>query len=304
MELKKFRSLFSNHPAIDATANKLQLSEAKIHWKGLSGSARSLFSSQLAIQVPGHKLFILHDKEEAAYFFNDLESLFPDEKHIVFYPASYRSPYQFEETDNANVVARAEVLEKINNGKNTWIVTYPQALFEKVPTQKKLTENTLRVESGKIYSLDFMNELLLEYGFERVDFVYEPGQFAIRGGILDVFSFSNDYPFRLEFFGEELESIRNFDPVNQLSISKHAFFTIIPNVQLQFIQHGLDTFLGFLGKNATVYISAMSSITSMLKKEYEKAVKIHEGLNHTLKHSLPGELYTHAADWINHISHW
>jgi transcription-repair coupling factor (superfamily II helicase) len=171
MELKKFRSLFSNHPAIDATANKLQLSEAKIHWKGLSGSARSLFSSQLAIQVPGHQLFILHDKEEAAYFFNDLESLFPDEKHIVFYPASYRSPYQFEETDNANVVARAEVLEKINNGKNTWIVTYPQALFEKVPTQKKLTENTLRVESGKIYSLDFMNELLLEYGFERVDFV-------------------------------------------------------------------------------------------------------------------------------------
>ena len=302
MELKKFRSLFSNHPAIDATANKLQLSEAKIHWKGLSGSARSLFSSQLAIQVPGHQLFILHDKEEAAYFFNDLESLFPDEKHIVFYPASYRSPYQFEETDNANVVARAEVLEKINNGKNTWIVTYPQALFEKVPTQKKLTENTLRVESGKIYSLDFMNELLLEYGFERVDFVYEPGQFAIRGGILDVFSFSNDYPFRLEFFGEELESIRTFDPVNQLSISKHAFFTIIPNVQLQFIQHGLDTFLGFLGKNATVYISAMSSITSMLKKEYEKAVKIHEGLNHTLKHSLPGELYTHAADWINHIS--
>ncbi len=301
MEIKQFRALFSQLPAIDATANQLQFSASKIHWKGVYGSSRALISSQLASQVPGHHLFVLQDKEEAAYFLNDLESLFPDSNQIVFYPASYRSPYQFEETDNANVVARAEVLEKINNGSNAWVVTYPQALFEKVPTQKKLTENTLRVEKGKSYSLDFMNELLMEYGFERVDFVYEPGQFAIRGGILDVFSFANDHPFRLEFFGEEVDSIRTFDPVDQLSIAIHDFFYIVPNVQKQFIQHGLATFLEFLGKNATIWLSSMGGVINTLQKEYEKAVKIYDGLNHTVKQSLPSELYTHKTEWINQV---
>ena len=304
MEIKQFRALFSQLPAIDATANQLQFSASKIHWKGVYGSSRALISSQLASQVPGHHLFVLQDKEEAAYFLNDLESLFPDSNQIVFYPASYRSPYQFEETDNANVVARAEVLEKINNGSNAWVVTYPQALFEKVPTQKKLTENTLRVEKGKSYSLDFMNELLMEYGFERVDFVYEPGQFAIRGGILDVFSFANDHPFRLEFFGEEVDSIRTFDPVDQLSIAIHDFFHIVPNVQKQFIQHGLATFLDFLGKNATVWLSSMGGVINTLQKEYEKAVKIYDGLNHTVKQSLPSELYTHKTEWINQVAEY
>ena len=304
MEIKQFRALFSQLPAIDTTANQLQFSASKIHWKGVYGSSRALISSQLASQVPGHHLFVLQDKEEAAYFLNDLESLFPDSNQIVFYPASYRSPYQFEETDNANVVARAEVLEKINNGSNAWVVTYPQALFEKVPTQKKLTENTLRVEKGKSYSLDFMNELLMEYGFERVDFVYEPGQFAIRGGILDVFSFANDHPFRLEFFGEEVDSIRTFDPVDQLSIAIHDFFHIVPNVQKQFIQHGLATFLDFLGKNATVWLSSMGGVINTLQKEYEKAVKIYDGLNHTVKQSLPSELYTHKTEWINQVAEY
>ena len=304
MEIKQFRALFSQLPAIDATANQLQFSASKIHWKGVYGSSRALISSQLASQVPGHHLFVLQDKEEAAYFLNDLESLFPDSNQIVFYPASYRSPYQFEETDNANVVARAEVLEKINNGSNAWVVTYPQALFEKVPTQKKLTENTLRVEKGKSYSLDFMNELLMEYGFERVDFVYEPGQFAIRGGILDVFSFANDHPFRLEFFGEEVDSIRTFDPVDQLSIAIHDFFHIVPNVQKQFIQHGLATFLEFLGKNATIWLSSMGGVINTLQKEYEKAVKIYDGLNHTVKQSLPSELYTHKTEWINQVAEY
>lgn len=304
MEIKAFRKLFASNPAIDATANQLQFSGQKIHWKGLFCSARTIYASTLAGQVPGHHLFVLQDKEEAAYFFNDLESIFPEEKHIVFYPASYRTPYQFEETDNANVVARAEVLEKINNGTNTWVVTYPQALFEKVPTQKKLTENTLRVQKGQNYSLDFMNELLLDYGFERVDFVYEPGQFAIRGGILDVFSFANDYPFRMEFFGEELESIRTFNPVDQLSISTHEFFNIVPNVQKQFIQHGLETFLTFLGKNVTVWMSSMGEITNKLDKEYDKAVAIYEKLNHTVKQSLPGDLYTHKSEWTKEVENY
>lgn len=301
MDLRNFKSLFSKLPQIDATADQLQYDAAKIRWKGLAYSAKAVCASQLAQQVPGNHLFVLGDKEEAAYFLNDLENLHPDEKHIVFYPASYRTPYQFEETDNANVVQRAEVLEKINHGTNTWVVTYPQALFEKIPTQKKLTENTMRVQKGKTYSLDFMNELLLEYGFERLDFVYEPGQFAIRGGILDVFSFANDQPFRVEFFGDEVDSIRTFDPVDQLSVSNHDFFNIVPNVQRHLMQEGFGTFLDFAGKKTTVWLSSNQLVTNTLSKEYEKAVKIYDGLNHEIRQTIPSDLYTHKTEWLEQV---
>ncbi len=297
MNIQDFRKRFEQLPQIDSTANQLQYGGAKIHWKGLSFSAKSICASQLAKQVPGNHLFVLSDKEEAAYFLNDLENLFPDEKHILFFPASYRTPYQFEETDNANVVLRSEVLEKINRGKNAWIVTYPKALFEKIPTQKKLVENTMKVQKGHTYSLDFMNELLLEYNFERVDFVYEPGQFAIRGGILDVFSFSNDQPFRVEFFGDEVDSIRTFDPVDQLSITTHDFFNIVPNIQRHLIHEEAGSILEFSGKETTVWISSNQLITGVLSKEYEKAIKIYEELNHTVKHTIPADLYTHKTEW-------
>jgi transcription-repair coupling factor (superfamily II helicase) len=301
MNQAEFLQLFKKYNQVDQVANALQEAEIRIHLKGLVGSSRAAIASAVASQVPGNHLFVLSDKEEAAYFLNDLENLFPNEKHIVFYPASYRSAYHFEETDNANVVLRAEVLEKINNGTNTWIVTYPQALFEKIPTQKKLTENTLKVQKGKTYSLDFMNELLLEYGFERLDFVYEPGQFAIRGGILDVFSFANDQPFRVEFFGDEVDSIRTFDPVDQLSVNNHDFFNIIPNVQRHLMQDGFGTFLDFVGKQSTVWISSNQLIVNMLSKEYDKAVKIYEGLNHTIKQTIPSDLYTHKTEWLEKL---
>lgn len=302
MEISAFIQLFKKLKGIDETANTLQQAEVRLHWKGLIGSSKSLAASSVAEQVPGNHLFILEDKEAAAYFLNDLEQLFPENKHILFYPASYRTPYQLEETDNANVVARAEVLEKINSGKNTWVITYPQALFERVPTQKKLSENTMRVEKGKNYSIDFFNELLLEYGFERVDFVYEPGQFSIRGGIVDIFSFSNDHPFRVEFFGDEVDSIRTFDPVSQLSINNHNHFSIVPNVQRQLVLDGTGTFLEFIGKQTTVWLSANDLVKAALDKDYEKAVKIYDQLpKNTVKHSLPSELYMHPSDWKEQI---
>lgn len=297
MNIQDFRKRFEQLPQIDNTADQLQYAGSKIHWKGLSFSAKSICASQLAKQVPGNHLFVLSDKEEAAYFLNDLENLYPEEKNILFFPASYRAPYQFEETDNANVVLRSEVLEKINRGKNTWIVTYPKALFEKIPTQKKLVENTMKVQKGKTYSLDFMNELLMEYGFERVDFVYEPGQYAIRGGILDVFSFSNDQPFRVEFFGDEVDSIRSFDPVDQLSIKTHDFFNIVPNIQRHLIHEEAGSILEFSGKQTTVWLSSNQLINGALSKDYEKATKTYEELNHTVKHTIPADLYTHKTEW-------
>ena len=298
MDQAQFLQRFKKLKGLDQTADLLQQAEIRIHWKGLIGSSKSIAAASVCEQVPGNHLFILEDKETAAYFLNDLEQLYPDNKHIYFYPASYRTPYQLEETDNANVVARAEVLEKINTGKNTWVVTYPQALFERVPTQKKLSENTMRVERGKSYSIDFFNEFLLEYGFERVDFVYEPGQFSIRGGIVDIFSFSNDQPFRVEFFGDEVDSIRTFDPVSQLSINTHTHFSVVPNVQRQLVLNGTGTFLEFIGKQTTIWLASNDLVKAALEKDYEKAVTVYDSLpKDTVKHSLPSELYMHPSDW-------
>ncbi len=300
MEIRELKKAFTTLPQIDSSANALQFAGAHIHWKGLVGSARGLCATALTEQIPGHHLFILPDKEEAAYFLNDLEGLFPDDKRIFFYPASYRVPYQLEDTDNANVVSRAEVLERINNGTNVRVVTYPQALFEKVPTQKKLSDNTLRVEVGKNYSIDLINELLLDYHFDRVDFVYEPGQFSIRGGIVDVFSYANDNPFRIEFFGDEVESIRTFDAGTQLSLVNHKHFNIIPNVQGQLNLEGNGSFFEFLGQHVTIWISSVEQLNSIIDKEYKRAVKIHSELSDTVKRTLPGDLYMHPSE-IEHV---
>jgi transcription-repair coupling factor (superfamily II helicase) len=296
MESKQLKQLFANLPMLDETAKQLQRPGSRIHWKGLVGSSSTICAATLSEQIPGHQLFILSDKEAAAYFINDLEGLYPDDKRILFYPDSYRVPYQMEETDNANVVSRAEVLEKISTGKNTWIVTYPKALFEKVPTQKNLQKNTLRMDVGKSYSIDFINELLLEYHFDRVDFVYEPGQFSIRGGIVDVFSFANDNPFRIEFFGDEVESIRTFDASSQLSLVNYSHFNIIPNVQGQLNLEGNGSFFEFLGNKATVWLSSMEELTTVLEKEYQKAVQIFTSLSDTVKRTIPDSLYLHPSD--------
>jgi transcription-repair coupling factor (superfamily II helicase) len=304
MDTKELIKVYSELTEVEATANELQILGSRIHWSGLNGASRAILSAALCKQVPGNHLFILNDKEEAAYFLNDLENLFPNESNVLFYPASFRVPYQFEEIENANVVARAQVLERVNNSKNNWIITYPQALFEKVPTKVNLSANTLKVQVGKTYSLDFMNELLLEYHFERVDFVYEPGQFSIRGGIVDVFSYSNDNPFRIEFFGDEVETIRTFDATSQLSITKHDHFNIVPNVQGKMVQTKNGTFLEFITSNATLWLTSFDQTTDVLEKEYEKAVKQFDTYQGIIKPALPNELYTHPSDFKKEIENF
>ncbi len=303
MELNELKQKFAQSNLVDETAAALTQKATVVHWNGLVGSSRALYASQVGAQIPGHHLFILSDKEEAAYFLNDLEELFPEDKRVLFYPASYKVPYQLEDTDNANVVARAEVLERINQGVKAWVITYPEALFEKIPTQKRLKENTFRIEVGKTYSIDFINELLLEYHFDRVDFVYEPGQFSIRGGIIDVFSFSNDFPFRIEFFGDEVETIRTFDASSQLSIQNHHHFSVLPNIQKGHLLEQVSGFLEFLGSEVTIWGSDFEGIKVRLDKEYAKAVQIHSQLNADLNPTLPSDLYLHPSEWEEQVIH-
>ncbi|TNF45242.1 MAG: DEAD/DEAH box helicase, partial [Bacteroidetes bacterium] len=203
----------------------------KIHLKGLIGSAKTILLANLFQKSTKCFTVLLNDREEAAYFYDDLNNLGLSDT-TLFFPSSYKRSVQYGQTEQENIVQRTEVLNKISlNEKPFIIVTYPEALVETVISQSGLKTNTLGVRKGDKISTDFINEFLYEYGFERVEYVYEPGQFSVRGSIVDVFSFSNEDPYRLDFFGDEVESIRSFNIDSQISKDSLESITIVPNIQ-------------------------------------------------------------------------
>ena len=276
----------------------LQQAEQKIHVNGLIGSSLSFALQSLFKKTDKPFLLILNDKEAAAYYLNDLEQMIGEED-VLFYPGSYRRPYQIEDTDNANVLLRAEVLNRINSRKKpAVIVSYPEALFEKVVTRKELDKNTLKVAMGDKISIDFINEVLFEYEFKRVDFITEPGEFSVRGGIVDVFSFSNDNPYRIEFFGNEVDSIRSFDVETQLSIEKQKKITIIPNVENKFFQENRESFLEYINNQTILFIQDTDLLFSKLDKLFAKASEIFNNLNSTVNHVEPSQLFLGQKEFI------
>lgn len=257
----------------------------------LVGSSLSFVISETFKQAEKPFVIILNDKEEAAYYLNDLELLLGD-KNVLFFPGSYRRPYQIEETDNANILLRSEVLNRINSRKKPAIfVTYPDALFEKVVTKRELERNTLKVSVGENLSLDFVNEALFEYNFQRVDFVTEPGDFSVRGGIIDVFSFSNDEPYRIEFFGDEVDSIRTFDVETQLSKDKLKKASIMPNVENKTLEEKRESFLKYVSSKSVVFTKNIDLLSGRLDKLFTKAKNAFEELSTELKHSKPKDLF-------------
>jgi len=266
-----------------------------IHLNGLVGSSLSFVVAEAFKQADLPFLVLLNDKEEAAYILNDLEQLV-GEKDVLFYPGSYRRPYQIEETDNANVLLRAEVLNRINSRKKpALIVTYPDALFEKVVTRKELDKNTQKLQVGDTISLDFLNEVLFEYEFKRVDFVTEPGEFSVRGGIVDVFSFSHDEPYRIEFFGDEVDSIRTFDVETQLSTEKVKKITVIPNVENKFLQETRESFLKYIAAKTVIFSKSLDLVYHQIDSNFEKAKENFEKLSKELKHAQPQELFVDST---------
>ena len=261
----------------------------------LVGSSLSFVISETFKTSEKPYLLIFNDKEEAAYYLNDLEQLL-GEKNVLFYPGSYRRPYQIEEVDNANVLLRSEVLNRINSQKKAAIiVTYPAALFEKVITKKELEKNTLKVTVGETLSLDFVNELLFEYKFKRVDFVTEPGDFSVRGGIVDVFSFSNDEPYRIEFFGDEIESIRSFDVATQLSKEKLKKVAIIPNIENKTLQEQRQSFLKYISANTIIFTKNTGLLFGSLDSLFLKSENAFNDLSKEINHVKPSELFCNGA---------
>jgi len=284
-------SLYSRSSQTRKLRDSIASSENKIQVSGLVGSSLSLVIAETFSTSELPFLLIFNDKEEAAYHLNDLENLLGDQ-NVLFYPGSYRRPYQIEETDNANVLLRSEVLNRINSRKKpALIVTYPEALFEKVVTRKELERNTLKIAVNDQLSIDFVNEVLFEYRFKRTDFVTEPGEFSVRGGILDVFSFSNDEPYRIEFFGDEVDSIRTFDVETQLSLEQVKKVSIIPNVENKMVDENRESFLKYIASKTVVFLKNEELFSSAIDNLFKKATEAFNAIDSEIKRAKPSELF-------------
>ncbi len=269
--------------------------------EGLIGSSKTLFTLEAFKASDTSVLMILKDKETAAYHLNELQD-FLNKDDVLFFPDSYRRPYQIEETDNANVLQRAEVLNRLNSRKKPAIlVSYPSALFEKVVTKSELKRHTLSIKQGDKLDLDFVNETLFEYEFKRVDFVTEPGEFSVRGGIIDIYSFSNEEPYRIEFFGDEVESIRTFDIESQLSIDQIKKASIMPNVENKHVEEKRQSFFEYIKSNSLILVENVDLFKADLDELYRKANSNFENLTKDLNYSKPSELFCDGDHMLKNL---
>ena len=296
MKLEDLLDLYQNDSRIAELSRDIMAQPGiKLQTAKMPGALASLTCASLYKNTSTPQFIVLNDKEEAAYFLNDLEKLIADQV-VFFYPGSYRRPYEIEETNNANVLLRAEVLNRINSRKKPpIIVTYPEALFERVITRKQLNANTLKLKEGETIGIDFLNETLFEYHFEHVDFVTGPGQFSVRGGIVDVFSFSNDLPYRIEFFDDDVESIRTFDIETQLTEKKLKQMEIIPNVENKEMLEVRESIFDYIPNNSVLWFKSIEMCGTNLDALFEKAETAYVKLSGAVKHAQPAELFINGS---------
>ncbi|MHC1707790.1 MAG: transcription-repair coupling factor [Bacteroidales bacterium] len=276
--------------------------------RGLSGSFKAILASILFKQWDQNQVFILNDKETAAYFFNDLENLLGQseldtkDKSVLFFPTSYKKPYSTENIDNANVLSRSEVLTRLSgNAAPLIIITYPEALGEKVVSKAYLQQAVLKISRGEKLNLDFLTDVFHEYGFERTDFVIEAGQYSIRGGLVDVFSYADDYPYRIEFDGDEIDSIRTFDPVSQLSKQPMQSVSVLPNVHDRLIREQRQGFLELFENSVPVWIEDTGFLLDKIEKEYRTAENAFLSKTSEIKLTAPDSLYIESQGLLRKI---
>ncbi|MBS1671907.1 MAG: transcription-repair coupling factor [Bacteroidetes bacterium] len=273
MNLGELLEQYKNNPRIFQLADRLLFADTqKIYLKNLQGSSVEFIVSSIFLhpKTQGlNHLIVLNDAEEAAYFHNTLENL-TSALDLFYFPSSFKNRKNFRLLNSSHVMLRTEMLTKLSAGGNKKIiVTYPEALFEKVVLPKTLSSNIINIKTNDTINLDSLLELFVMYGFVRTDFVYEPGQFALRGGILDIYSFGNEKPYRVELFGNEVDSIRIFDPETQLSERKLLQVSIIPNVETQFDSGEKVTLLEFLPENTIVWMKDWDVIKEKIEIQEE-----------------------------------
>ena len=271
MGITELQSMYAGHPNLSGLASILDKKEEvrTVFLDGMHGSCASLFASAFVKERPGVYVFILDDLEEAGYFYHDMVQV-NGEGHTLFFPSSYRRAFKYGQKDAANEILRTEVLGMLERKEPVAVVTYPEALAEKVVSWKTLNERTLTLDVGRHVATGKIMEELSGYGFERVDYVYEPGQFALRGSILDVYSFASEYPYRIDFFGDEVDSIRTFEVETQLSKEKKTSVNIVP--ELSSAAEGDVCFLDFIPEESVLWVKDLAWVKERIQAVHDEAL--------------------------------
>ncbi len=280
----------------------------KFQLLGLSGSSLAMAVAPMFSQLSSNQVFILPDRESSAFFYHDVEKLLNDvnrpleQKCVHYFPASYRRPYDIEEVDNANIKLRSEIINKLlYNEGHCLIVTYPEAIAEKLTSTKFLKNNSFTVKKGELLPLDVFVNFLYEYQYQQEDFVFEPGQFAWRGAIFDIFSFSEEYPYRIELAGDTVESIRLFDTNTQLSVKEVDTLHIMPLASSLETEEKRVSFFDFLQPDDVFWVKKTGDLRSAIQRNYKKVVDEFEKLDSPISHVLPEELYIDGDIFIDNV---
>jgi transcription-repair coupling factor (superfamily II helicase) len=310
MNLQYLKELYAAHPLLFAQGDRSVFAQQFINLKNLYGSSSAFIFSTVFEHTQLNHVVVLNNKDEAAYFHNDIENI-TDALDICFFPDSFKKIGVFKELNSSHLMLRGEALMKWTSNKELHkkvLVTYPEAIFEKVVNEQSFSKNSLLIKVNDTIDLDFTAEFLVNLGFTKEDFAFEPGQFAVRGGILDIYSFGNDKPYRIELFGNDVDTIRIYDPETQLSERKLVSVQIIPNVETQFETKEKISLLEFIPDNTVVWFKDIEFCKSRIIKLQESLndtiaitnVSVDEA-NQTIK-ELQRDDFENIADWLRKLS--
>ena len=272
MNIQELSKQYAKTPQVAALAKVVgSAREKQIFLGGLLGSAAPMVFGALAHKCKATILFVLQDAEEAGYFYHDLTQLMGT-KQVLFFPSSYRRAVKYAQRDPANEILRTEVLSVMSSmfldESGLYIVSYPEAVAEMVVTKKQLDSRTLTLTTGQTINTASIEQTLQEFGFREVDYVYEPGQYALRGSILDVYSFSSEFPFRIDFFGDEIDSIRTFEVEDQLSKERRERVDIVP--ELASAVEDKESFFNFLPKKTLLCVKDFDFVADAIDRIYQE----------------------------------
>ena len=315
MNIQELEKIYAGLPQVKALAQAIGKSSAKkIFLEGLLGSSAPMVFGCMSAKCKNPFLFILQDAEEAGYFYHDLTQLLGN-KDVLFFPSSYRRAIKYAQRDSANEILRTEVLAKLSSHLSPltsylYVVTYPEAVAELVVSKKSLDARTLVLEKDQTIAVSAIEKTLREFGFREVDYVYEPGQFALRGSILDVYSYSCEYPFRIDFFGDDIDSIRTFEVEDQLSKDRRDRIEIVP--ELTTVAEEKVSFLSFLPKDTLLvvkdYLYVRDAVDRAYQEGFSKQARLElEGATELEQHEIEQQLRREAqlvtgSQWMSDAS--
>lgn len=301
MKPESILSAYTVHPVIKEIAGLLkQKGNPKIHLQGLTGSVKAFSLTSAFNNTDNSHWFVMPDKESAIYLVNDIENILNQQqekifnKTVLFFPSSFKNARSVSVTDSTSVLLRTEVLNRSRKNKKLIVVTYPEALLEQVISESFFEKNTLRLELNQNISVDLVIETLTDLHFDRVDYVFEPGQFAVRGGIVDVYSYSDEYPFRIEFFGDDVESIRTFDPATQLSVSGLQHIKIVPDSNNKELFKKRIPLTEYVSSETVFWFDDTFFTFEILEKIYYEAKKFFENADNNPEFFMINEIFSSA----------